>query len=64
MHKLFSSVFQWRCAARINTGAILKQNQPQDLTVAFQYLKGAYKEDVDRLLVGLVETGQGVIVLN
>jgi len=35
-----------------------------DLIVAFQYLKGAYKKDGDKLLVVPVAIGQGVMVLN
>jgi len=35
-----------------------------DLTMAFQYLKGAYKNDGDIFLVGLVAIGQEVMVLN
>ncbi|KAK4827280.1 hypothetical protein QYF61_016426 [Mycteria americana] len=35
-----------------------------DLIVAFQYLKGAYKKDGDRLLAGSLAIGQGVMVLN
>jgi len=35
-----------------------------DLTVAFQYLQAAYKEDGEKLLSGSVAIGQGVMVLN
>ena len=35
-----------------------------DLIAAFQYLKGAFKKDRDRILVGPVVIGQGVMVLN
>ena len=35
-----------------------------DLIVAFQYLKGASKKDGDRLLIGPVVIGQGVMFLN
>ena len=35
-----------------------------DLIVAFQYLKGAYKKDGDKLLVVPVAIGRGVMVLN
>lgn len=33
-----------------------------DLTVAFQCIKGGYKKDGERLLVGPVATGQGAMV--
>ena len=32
-----------------------------DLTAAFQYLKGAYKKDEDKLLAGPVALQQGII---
>jgi len=35
-----------------------------DLTAAFQYLKGAYKNDGDKFLAGHVAIGQGLMVLN
>ena len=34
-----------------------------DRIAAFQYLKGAYKKDGDKLLVGLVVIGQGVMAI-
>jgi len=34
------------------------------LLAAFQYLKGAYKKDGDKLLAGPVATGKGVMALN
>ncbi|GAB0178950.1 hypothetical protein GRJ2_000360300 [Grus japonensis] len=41
-----------------------KRRLQGDLIVAFQYLKGAYKKDGDKFLVGSVVIGQGVMVLN
>lgn len=35
-----------------------------DLTVAFQYIKGAYEKMQRNLLLGPVMTGQGAMVLN
>jgi len=41
-----------------------KRRLQTDLTAAIHHLKGAYKKDGDRLLVGPVVTGQGVMNLN
>jgi len=35
-----------------------------DLIAVFQYLKGAYKQDGDKLLAGPVVIGRGAMVLN
>ena len=35
-----------------------------DLIAAFQYLKGAYKQEGDDCLQGWIVIGQGVMVLN
>ena len=35
-----------------------------DLIVAFQYLKGAYKQEENSCLQGWIVTGQGRMVLN
>ena len=35
-----------------------------DLTVAFHYLKGSYREDGDNLLASPIVTGKEVMVLN
>ncbi len=41
-----------------------KRRLQGDITVAFQYLNGAYKQVGEQLLHGLIEIGQGETVLN
>lgn len=41
-----------------------KRKVQEDLTVAFQYLKGAYKKDGPNLLSGPFAVGHRVTVLN
>jgi len=41
-----------------------KRRLQGDVIVVFQYLKGAYKKDRERLLPGPIVTGQGEIFLN
>jgi len=36
----------------------------EDLTAAFQYVKGACKKDRERLFTRLVVVGQGAMILN
>ena len=36
----------------------------EDLIAAFQYLKGAYKQEAEWLFIGWVVTGRGGVVLN
>ena len=48
----------------LSSFSLEKRRVHGQLILAFQYIKGAYKRDRERLLPGPVAIGQGVMVLN